>query len=992
MKMIKKIILGVMVLLMTAGLVQAAGQNNVYTGNADDGDFNNNANWWNTVGVNDYCYFRGDNIASYPGRANVALSADVQVAGILFQGNIKADAAYNIGGTGTLTLDATVNANTTLVRVYDAVAASQTISANVALKSSNNANNRHVYTGTGAGLLFSGTVSQASGSSGIGFGVGAGGIEMSGDIVGTGLWKIHDGAGSAAPLKLSGGGGWTGGGTVQVATGAELLLARSRTDSWGFVPGVLQIQDGGTLTLGNDEQMLDSLGIALGSCMFNLDGNKETVQSLYFLDANDSASIDMGDRGELHLSNQNAGSTWGDLTIYNWSDDNDHIYVLRGSFSQAQLDAISFDGYSAGAQVAGQELLPAELDVIVPTAYQVWSEKYGIGAETNDFDNDGVNNLCEYGLGGNPTNPADRGIASVCGIQEINETNYFSITYPAQADPNSELAYRLESTTNLTEGIWTGACCTNVYGSTFLDGNFEYVTNITTTEENQKYIRLAIESEEPSWDWGGTIPYWNANAVQFLYAPAFDFVEISGAESYLFTVTPTNGSALTFTADNPRASLSPVWANLPVGMVLLSVTGFDAEGSPVGEPMEREFHRAAGFSNLYPAPLMTWAESAQAGLSALVYSDDLDCWFSTGEPDPDVGLYRYPAKIIGAAASALAIYADQIPAPSDAAEALTAAQAAADYLLNISFSTNWVWAYHPPTYHPTMYGDLLTGNMNYTNHMTHYGAVAGEFLLDVYAATADSKYLDAAVHIAETYEANQLSEGSWTLFVAAETGTPIADNVLIPVHVVDFLDHLGEVTLDDRFEEVRDQAVAWIEQHPAVTWNWQGQFEDVAPRPPYVNLTHVDSGLYAMWLLRTAPDDLEKRTLALELLRFAEDQFVIWNQPPSIRPDGRATKEDSWLLPCVLEQYYCYDPVSGSSARVMRTYLAAYRVTGNALYLEKAKALAATLVRMQAKANGRYLTWVMDPSGPKWFNVELIVIKAMKELADCADLNSGIIQ
>jgi hypothetical protein len=53
------------------------------------------------------------------------------------------------------------------------------------------------------------------------------------------------------------------------------------------------------------------------------------------------------------------------------------------------------------------------------------------------------------------------------------------------------------------------------------------------------------------------------------------------------------------------------------------------------------------------------------------------------------------------------------------------------------------------------------------------------------------------------------------------------------------------------------------------------------------------------------------------------------------------------------------------------------------LHLEKARALAATLTRTQAnaKAPGRFLTWVMQPSGLMWFNCELLAIEALQELA-----------
>jgi len=179
----------------------------------------------------------------------------------------------------------------------------------------------------------------------------------------------------------------------------------------------------------------------------------------------------------------------------------------------------------------------------------------------------------------------------------------------------------------------------------------------------------------------GEQPFWNGQAVQFLYAPAFDFKEIPGAKSYRFTVTPAKGDALSFTADKPWAPLSPIWTKIITGKAKLTVQGLDDKGVEVGEPMTRVFHRAAVIAKEYPPAVMSWSDSARTALAVLVHSPDLKCWFTTGVPDEQLPLYRYPSKIVGGAAAVLAMYAAQTPPPADAAEALPAARRAADYLL-----------------------------------------------------------------------------------------------------------------------------------------------------------------------------------------------------------------------------------------------------------------------------------------------------------------------
>lgn len=485
----------------------------------------------------------------------------------------------------------------------------------------------------------------------------------------------------------------------------------------------------------------------------------------------------------------------------------------------------------------------------------------------------------------------------------------------------------------------------------------------------------------------GGQPAWNGHAVQFLFAPAFDLKEVVGAARYRFTLKDSNGREHVFLAPLPSAPLAPVWTAVAIGPVTLTVQALDASEGAVGAPAVRRFHRAAPFAT--PASAEIDPAGPARALAALVRSPDLRCWFGSGQPEPQFILYRYPSKIVGAAASALATYAAQQPAPADAADALAASRRAADYLLAMSFAGSAVWTGHLPTYHPTLYRDRLKGHMSAGNYLTNCGAEAGRYLLDVHAATKDRKYLDAAVRIATTYEKTQLPEGSWPLFVNPQDGKPASANILVPTGVVGFLDQLEAVTGEPRFASVRARALAWIMANPVRTWNWQGQFEDVRPLPPYENMTKHEACDFALHLFEQKERKPEELALALELLRYSEDQFVVWAQPPKDTPvrqsaDGAAGgKARKWLLPCVLEQYRCYAPVCASSAKLIRAYLAAWRATGDRLHLAKAKALGATLAQAQShpKAPGRYQTWVMLPPGAMWFNCELMAVRAMQELA-----------
>ncbi|HKL21022.1 MAG TPA: hypothetical protein VJ904_04405, partial [Tichowtungia sp.] len=123
------------------------------------------------------------------------------------------------------------------------------------------------------------------------------------------------------------------------------------------------------------------------------------------------------------------------------------------------------------------------------SGYDVWAAGWSnnIGVAANDFDGDGLNNLYEYGMGGNPTNALDRGTLPTF-------TRYgsrFLYIYPQRSDDGS-LIYTVETTTNLLDsGSWTHIG-TTVIGTNVTGGEISFVTNDVDTVESEKYIRLKI--------------------------------------------------------------------------------------------------------------------------------------------------------------------------------------------------------------------------------------------------------------------------------------------------------------------------------------------------------------------------------------------------------------------------------------------------------------------------------------------------------------------
>ena len=144
---------------------------------------------------------------------------------------------------------------------------------------------------------------------------------------------------------------------------------------------------------------------------------------------------------------------------------------------------------------SGQPLLTVMYEAAPSSGYSVWIKGYpSVGVNTNwldDADGDGVSNLGEYGLGGDPSDGRDSGQSPV-GYLSDNEWFYF--VYPQRQDAES-IGYCLERATNLLDADWTNAFYEVVGAGVWsaLEG-FDAVTNrIFLGEESRQFLRLGIE-------------------------------------------------------------------------------------------------------------------------------------------------------------------------------------------------------------------------------------------------------------------------------------------------------------------------------------------------------------------------------------------------------------------------------------------------------------------------------------------------------------------
>ncbi|WP_168433127.1 right-handed parallel beta-helix repeat-containing protein [Pontiella sulfatireligans] len=133
--------------------------------------------------------------------------------------------------------------------------------------------------------------------------------------------------------------------------------------------------------------------------------------------------------------------------------------------------------------------------------FNYWIAQYGLSAGlaaySADIEPDGMDNLLEYALGGNPTNNDASTIFPRSGMVNDDGANWMEYVYRRREDfVERGLDYSVEVSTNLVSNVWNtnGVILTGV--SLPISG-IETVTNRVSTEDApQKFIHLEITENE----------------------------------------------------------------------------------------------------------------------------------------------------------------------------------------------------------------------------------------------------------------------------------------------------------------------------------------------------------------------------------------------------------------------------------------------------------------------------------------------------------------
>lgn len=502
-----------------------------------------------------------------------------------------------------------------------------------------------------------------------------------------------------------------------------------------------------------------------------------------------------------------------------------------------------------------------------------------------------------------------------------------------------------------------------------------------TVEELEKLVAEDVAKPVRPVGVNGQEEYWNVNAVWFMYPPAFAFPSSPRADGFRVRIVDAAGKVRCFEQKEPVVSLEPFWMELPDGRTEVWCDAYHRWPHWTVARNFRVFWKMAPYRpGTYPAAPRSPSEAAVKCCRYLLGCDWLKTYAETGRPDPAYRLNCYPAKMDSALVRLMVGYARTSPADRDAA--LKLARIAVDHLLSLAQPEDAPLAHFPPTYLGGHYTAKEYAGMN----MLVHPAECGSAYLTLWSETKEEKYLAAAKGVGETYLRLQGDDGTWYLKMYEKDGTPVSENRLHPDAVISFMDELYEATGDVRFRDCADRAFGFYENGPLRDWNWEGQFEDVEPTLKYENLTkHPACGL-AIRIVRRWPNDAERIAQARELLRFAEDQFVVWSRPKGKDANSLVALGGSgWdVEPAVVEQYYYREAVDASAAKLIHTYLALYRATGNPLDLAKARTLGDSVIRIQ-KENGRIQTiWTTEVGvnlQSDWLNCMAASVSALLDLA-----------
>jgi len=177
------------------------------------------------------------------------------------------------------------------------------------------------------------------------------------------------------------------------------------------------------------------------------------------------------------------------------------VIVPAGGINTALLMVLANSDWPDTNPVDG--VLPTSIQIVGPAPaaktpiqfYMDWSSGYGL-TDTNaaaaldyDVEPDGMDNLLEYALGGNPTTNDAATIQPAATFLDGDTWQYVYKRYRNAAD--RQLTYDLKTSSDLT-GAWASSGSMYETGTNTADAAFDVVTNTITGLANEMFIKLEV--------------------------------------------------------------------------------------------------------------------------------------------------------------------------------------------------------------------------------------------------------------------------------------------------------------------------------------------------------------------------------------------------------------------------------------------------------------------------------------------------------------------
>lgn len=159
--------------------------------------------------------------------------------------------------------------------------------------------------------------------------------------------------------------------------------------------------------------------------------------------------------------------------------------VFNGAIDEVRISRIARNASSFLSGPAGTNASP----------YESWLSDFDVGTSTNmtdDPDTDGLSNLYEFGLGGDPSDVNDIGLVPTYETA----SGFFEYVHAQRSDAETlGLNYSMNWSDDLTGTPWTNGNY-EVTGTNVTGGTFDYVTNrISTGTLPIQFLKLIIESD-----------------------------------------------------------------------------------------------------------------------------------------------------------------------------------------------------------------------------------------------------------------------------------------------------------------------------------------------------------------------------------------------------------------------------------------------------------------------------------------------------------------